>query len=122
MSREEHGARAAGVDDADLERLLEQAAADLALIAGGTAVCTFTRAGRPVPGIKYAEGRWAALREVHRLRSAASGAEVRATLAAWQEQLDAVVSRDAGADWIAYRAGGVDALTDLNGSDEGAPR
>lgn len=113
------GAGARG--DAELERLLEQAAADLARIAGGAAVCTFTRAGRPVPGIKYAEGRWAALREVHRRRSTPSRA-VRETLAAWQEQLDAVVARDAGADWIAYRTGGVDALTDLIGTDEGEPR
>ena len=85
---------------------------------GGAAVCTFTKAGTPVPGIKYAEGRWAALREVQRARGRApAGAStddlVASALATWQTALDRAVDTSAGADWLAYRHGGVDALHDL---------
>ncbi|MCA0329292.1 MAG: hypothetical protein LCI03_05220 [Actinobacteria bacterium] len=100
-----------------LEHLLDDAASDLQRLSGGAAVCTFTRSGRAVPGIKYAEGRWAALREVHRGTSSGGQQNARETLAAWQRQLDAVVARGAGADWVAYRTGGVDALHDLIASD-----
>jgi hypothetical protein len=108
---------------ASLDQLLDAAAADLQRLSGGAAVCTFTRSGRAVPGIKYAEGRWAALRELHRARTSADGsASPHETLAAWQRQLDAVLERGAGADWVAYRTGGVDALTDLIARDDGGPR
>ena len=43
------------------------ALAILETAAGGGAVCAFTKAGIPVPGIKYAEGQWAALQEVAQL-------------------------------------------------------
>jgi len=97
---------------------LSHASEDMQRLAGGAAVCTFTRSGRAVPGIKYAEGRWAALRELQRLTAGADEAAAATAIAerttAWQVQLDALVQRGAGADWIAYRTGGVDALHDLS--------
>lgn len=96
----------------NLDSLLEEAALTLGRLAGGAAVCTFSRAGVPVPGIKYAEGRWAALREVQRATS--KGAELGTTaevaLSHWEAELASAVTRAAGRDWVAYRTGGVDAL------------
>jgi hypothetical protein len=101
-----------------LDELVEDAMRRLDEASGGAAVCTFTKAGTPVPGIKYAEGRWAALREVQRARRRApAGAStddlVASALATWQTALDRAVDTGAGADWLAYRHGGVDALHDL---------
>ena len=103
-------------DDPRLALLLADAEAGLAAAAGGAAVCVFTKAGTPVPGIKYHEGRRAALKEVARL----SGRTSRATAdtatdvrASWAEDLERLTQRGAGPDWIAYRQGGLDALTDL---------
>ena len=95
---------------ADATRRLDEAA-------GGAAVCTFTKAGVAVPGIKYAEGRWAALRQVQRALGTAAGSAPAAVageaLDEWRSALDRAVATDAGADWLAYRHGGVDALADL---------
>lgn len=99
-----------------LEALTEEAATSMSRLAGGAAVCTFTRAGIAVPGIKYAEGRWAALREVHRGAGPSDDdarAAAESSLVTWRTQLAAVEERGAGRDWIAYRTGGVDALTEL---------
>ncbi len=98
-----------------LDALLQDASLTLARLAGGAAVCTFSRAGVPVPGIKYAEGRWAALREVQRSTSAGGDPVTAAAsaLSSWIGQLDSAVSRGQGRDWVAYRSGGVDALETL---------
>ena len=107
-----------------LERLRADARSGLDAAAGGAAVCVFTRAGTPVPGIKYHEGRWAALTEVAR-RCRRTGedpgrvaVEVRT---GWSEDLDRLRRRAAGPDWIAYREGGLDALDEL-GADAGPDR
>lgn len=101
-----------------IARGLAHASEDMQRLAGGAAVCTFTRSGRAVPGIKYAEGRWAALRELQRLTAGTDDEQTTGTIAertaAWQSQLDALVHRGAGTDWIAYRTGGVDALHGLS--------
>ena len=98
-----------------LAGLLEDAALSMQRLSGGMAVCTFTRAGTPVPGVKYAEGRWAALRETHRKASATQNltdvlGDVTNT---WQSALLRSRDRSAGQDWIAYYTGGLDALTEL---------
>ena len=101
---------------APLDRLLEAAAAGLDEMAGGGAVCAFTKAGTPVPGIKYHEGRWAALNEVARRcrRDSQDAATVALEITeAWSADLERLTQRDAGPDWIAYRHGGLDALADL---------
>lgn len=99
-----------------LARLREEARAGLQGAAGGAAVCAFTRAGTPVPGIKYHEGRWAALTEVDRRcrRTQEDTLAVAAGIRAdWADQLERLRARQAGPDWIAYREGGLDALADL---------
>lgn len=96
-----------------LASLTEDAGLAMSRLAGGAAVCTFSRAGIAVPGIKYAEGRWAALREVHRRASTAEPDVAAQVLTSWRAELAAVEQREAGRDWIAYRTGGVDALTEL---------
>jgi hypothetical protein len=105
-----------------LDALLADAVRRLDEAAGGAAVCTFTRAGIAVPGIKYAEGRWAALRELQReRRRAAAGTApadlTRSALLRWRADLDRVRSIDAGPDWLAYRHGGTDALAELLGAE-----
>lgn len=89
---------------ADAGRAMEQAS-------GGASVCSFTKSGVSVPSLKYAEGRWAALRE---LRSqGADHASAERLGAAWHEQLTALETRGASRDWLAYRSGGVDALAEF---------
>lgn len=102
---------------ARLPDLVADAAAGLDRASGAAAVCTWSRAGIPVPGIKYAEGRWAALREVERAvrRGVEPAAAAARALGIWDAALTALSDRDAGRDWIAYRTGGVDALRDLLG-------
>lgn len=105
-----------GAIDPHLEELLHRAEADLDAAAGGAAVCVFTKAGTAVPGIKYHEGRRAALKEVVRRcrrtseQPSAAAGDIRAD---WAEHLERLTERGAGADWIAYRQGGIDALADL---------
>lgn len=115
--------------EAALAGLLEEAAQSMQRLAGGMAVCTFSRAGVPVPGIKYAEGRWAALRETQ--RKAAADEDLAGTAArvasVWEAALRRGREANSGKDWIAYYTGGVDALAEFNelvtgGSPSGAQR
>ncbi|HAM44015.1 MAG TPA: hypothetical protein DCM67_03190 [Propionibacteriaceae bacterium] len=99
----------------DLDEWIGQATELLQGRSAGQAMCTFTKAGISVPGMKYAEGRWAALREVQ--RAVHSGTELTEAAPAaeqsWTEQLEALQQRSAGKDWIAYRSGGIDVLAEL---------
>ena len=94
---------------------LDEAAATLDAAAGSASLCTFSRAGVPMPGIKYPEGAWSALRDVARdVRSrgdvCASGQAVRQR---WSDDLALHEQRGSGPDWIAYLTGGVDAIDGL---------
>lgn len=99
----------------DLDEWIDQATELLRGRSAGQAMCTFTKAGISVPGMKYAEGRWAALREVQRAVGSGTAASEAAAAAvqAWAAQLDTMHQRGASTDWIAYRSGGVDVLTEL---------
>ncbi len=99
-----------------LERRLVDAAAALDTGTGGAAVCAPARAGTRAPAAKYLEGRWAALHEVSRAcrRSQLDVVIVAGTAREpWAAHLARLHERSAGADWIAYRSGGLDALTEL---------
>ncbi len=98
-----------------LKTMIADAAEEMARLAGGTAVCTFTKAGTAVPGIKYAEGRWASLRELERAVAKGTTHEEATTKGAksWQDQLTAMQERGANKDWTAYYHGGVDALNEF---------
>ena len=84
----------------------------------GAAVCSFTRAGVAIPGLKYAEGQWAALRQVQRsiLSGVSPAAALPTVVEQWTGDLALRRSQGAGPDWIGYRAGGLDALEDLAGA------
>ena len=80
----------------------------------GASLCSVSRTGEQIPGVKYLEGRWAALRELHRaLRRGADPAQVVAAIRNdWQFDLDQ--RRNAGQrNWEVYRLGGVDALDEI---------
>ena len=99
-----------------LERLLGAATAGLDAAAHGVPVCIATKAGRAAPGVKYHEGRWAALTEVARQcrRTSEDAADVASEVRrAWVDELSRLIDHAAGADWVAYREGGNDALADL---------
>ncbi len=94
---------------------LAAAGATLDAAAGTTSLCTLSRAGVPMPGIKYPEGAWSALREVMR-EAHTSGdvcASARAVRQRWSDDLTRHQGRGSGPDWIAYVTGGVDAIDGL---------
>ena len=94
-----------------LRELLAEAMGAMEQASGGASVCSFTKSGVPVPALKYAEGRWAALRE---LKSQGATEEASLALGAvCQERLAELQSRGAGSDWLAYTTGGVDALAEF---------
>jgi len=99
-----------------LAQLLELAKLGLAGAATDQTACSSAKSGKPLPGLKYREGRWAALHEVASHRRDRSGEVV--TLASevrseWSVDLERRIQQGAGPDWIAYRKGGVDALAEL---------
>ena len=107
-----------GVEAELLDDRLSTAIRALDTSTGGVAMCTFTKAGIAVPGMKYAEGRWAALRDVRRT-SVTTGSVQRAVAAArtsWRARSDRAADDGAGPDWIAYWSGGIDALDELAAS------
>ena len=94
-----------------LRELLARARQAMEQASGGASVCSFTKSGVSVPSLKYAEGRWAALRE---LRSQGVDRDTAEQLGAhWRTQLSALETREASRDWLAYRSGGVDALAEF---------
>jgi hypothetical protein len=102
---------------ASLERRRTRVETELTEAAGGSSLCSISRSAGPVPGIKYLEGRMAALMELERaarrgedLASAASSGVGR-----WAEKLRAAQERGMSADWTAYYAGGADELAEVSG-------
>lgn len=95
------------VDRTRLARLLAEAEADLAAAAGGAPLCKVSATGTTGQSVKYFEGRWAALREVHR------GTDPAESLLAWQREHERHHHQGSGPAWLQYTAGGVDALSDL---------
>lgn len=99
-----------GTIDEQLSALQEQ----LGAVVGDASLCTVSRAAGPVPGVKYLEGAVTALREVR--RAIGDGDEqasaLERALARWRSELQRAREREMGPDWLAYRAGGVDALED----------
>ena len=103
-----------------IEDLLASANRDLMDAVGDSSLCAVSRSDGRVDGVKYLEGRTAALRELRR-EADRRGESVLADVAAeWRAQLDRVRERDMGPDWLAYRAGGVDVLVELE-SAAGTP-
>lgn len=106
------GARGA---EAVLSRHVDAAAGALDTAAGSMSLCSLSRAGVAIPGIKYPEGAWSALREVARQARRGDDVVTCAQIARrrWAEDLAQYEARGSGSDWIAYTTGGVDALDRL---------
>ena len=98
----------------ELDTMIDLALVQLDDVSGGASLCTMTRAGRSVPAAKYLEGRVAALMDLRRFsaQAATAWADVGSR---WADDLERLVEQGAGADWIAYAHGGVDATTEVLG-------
>jgi hypothetical protein len=83
---------------------------ELTALAGGASLCAIGRSGESFPAVKYHEGRMTAFGEATRvLDRGGDRADIEAVRETWVR-----LRRDAPAgDWAAYRAGGVDALSEL---------
>jgi len=95
-----------------LSRRLDDATQALDAAAGSSSLCSLSRAGVSMPGIKYPEGAWAALRDAQRAIRSGGEADVRLCEVRdrWAVDLARHEQRGSGPDWIAYLTGGVDAL------------
>jgi hypothetical protein len=98
-----------------LVRRLESIDAELTVASGGQSLCAISRSVGSVPAVKYLEGRRAAINEVRRgVRAGRPFVEVLAErTSAWRAELARTIESSMGADWRAYRAGGVDELESL---------
>jgi hypothetical protein len=98
-----------------LDRRRESIEQELVAASGGVSLCTISRSAGSVPGVKYLEGRMAALGEIRRAaRTSGALDEVLAErTAVWRSELTRAVDTSMGVDWRAYRAGGVDELESL---------
>ena len=104
----------------EVTHLLDQRArvveAELSAALGDASLCAVSKTAGQVPAAKHLEGRLAALSQLRRTVPPAPEdvhAAIRSLRAEWQQALEHVVARDFGPDWRAYRAGGVDELTEL---------
>ena len=99
-----------------IDRRIESIDLELTAAAQGRSLCAISRSVGSVPAVKYLEGRRAALGEVRRaLRAGRPFAEVLADrTGAWRTELARTIDSSMGADWQAYRAGGVDELESLD--------
>jgi hypothetical protein len=87
---------------------------ELTLAASGRSLCAISRSAGSVPGVKYLEGRLVAAGELARSLTAESPcAQARTLLHGWTNALAEVTNSRFGPDWVAYRAGGVDELTEI---------
>lgn len=102
----------------------QQAEAALDAAAGSSSLCTLSRAGVPMPGVKYPEGAWVALRDVQREVRAAGSVEaaVLTVRARWAADVERHRERGSGPDWISYATGGLDALDQLSDAIVAASR
>ena len=109
--------RTAGAAVDDIEARLSKVMAELTSVAAGSSLCMISRSTGPVDGAKYLEGRMAALSELKRAarrRPGAGLADVASPIVRqWRSDLELQQERGARVGWVAYRAGGVDALTEL---------
>ncbi len=100
-----------------LQEMLQAAAQDVNLAAGGRALCKVSSTGIQGQSVKYFEGRWAALREVdrgvHEGKDPNAIPVIRAIHSQWTSEYERHVANGSGASWVHYSAGGVDALSEL---------
>ena len=104
--------------DAVDERLLELTG-QLGSAAGDASLCQISRSTGPVDGVKYLEGRVAVLSELKRAARRRPDLPLASVadpiLRQWRSDLGLQQERGATKGWVAYRAGGVDELSELFG-------
>lgn len=107
--------RAGASVEALLQAQLKEAEERLQHRSGGGALCAPTLGCVEATSLKYAEGQWAALRQVQKslLGGTPTAVALTSVVNEWTEDLARRRSRDAGQDWIWYRAGGLDAMEQL---------
>jgi len=97
----------------EVERLRVAAQEAMAEAAGDLSMCAIAKSGRPMPALKYHEGRAAMLGSIERALGAGAvdDERLRGIEERWQryERLAASSS-----DWEAYLQGGLDVLAELN--------
>ncbi|TFC54183.1 hypothetical protein E3O62_16000 [Cryobacterium sp. TMT2-15-1] len=103
----------------DILSVRTHAAHEWSLLLGGTTSCALAKDGRSYPAAKFQEGRVAALGELLRRitdDTAARQVEAEATAvkARWADQGMPCSRQDR--DWEAYRAGGIQAMAEIQGT------
>ena len=101
-----------------------QAAQEWSLSLGDEASCALAKDGRSHPAAKFQEGKVAALGELSRkIADDTDPGLISATAAAvkvrWADQIRPGAGRDR--DWEAYRAGGIQAMTEIIAMHRAAP-
>ncbi|MGF1666409.1 MAG: hypothetical protein ACFCVC_09080 [Acidimicrobiia bacterium] len=87
---------------------------ELTRAASGQSLCAISRSAGSVPGVKYLEGKLVAARELKRsLPTDTPCHQAQTLLVGWKDALGGVAQGRFGTDWVAYRAGGVDELTEI---------
>lgn len=87
---------------------------ELTQVASGRSLCAISKSAGSVPGVKYLEGRLVAAGELARSITANTPCQQAWTLLdSWRHALERVSQSRFGPDWVAYRAGGVDELTEI---------
>ena len=101
-----------------------EAAHEWSRLLGDTSSCALAKDGRSHPAAKFQEGKVAALGELsRRIGDDTEAAQIAAAAGAvstrWAEQQMPGAGRDR--DWEAYRAGGIQAMTELSTAPETTP-
>lgn len=81
----------------------------LTALAGDASMCAIGRSGRSFPAAKYHEGRQSAATQAR--RSLSRGEPLEAVRAQWRQTSESAQRK--GPDWVAYAAGGLDALDEI---------
>jgi hypothetical protein len=103
-----------------VEELLAATERDLVDAVAGDSLCAIGRRGERIDGVKYLEGRAAALRALRReLRGVPVREALVSLLTEWEAQHALAVEKGMGPDWVSYRAGGSDGLKELSESAAG---
>ena len=87
---------------------------ELTQTASGRSLCAISKSAGSVPGVKYLEGRLVAAGELARgLTTNLPCQQAWTLLDSWKHALERVSQSRFGPDRVAYRAGGVDELTEI---------
>lgn len=92
-----------------------RAADELQDASGGAALCRMTASGSPESRVKRAEGQWAALQALSRMRNASDGfplASAQELIDQWQCDLDRW-SEHPGSSWIPYCEGRIHGIREF---------